>query len=362
MRDRGGEFRRGLRASTPLVLLAAALTVAMALWGVQALVSDGAFTVVPEDRIVRIPNDDYAHVSYRVAELRRHPPAGPVVYLLGGSGTLELARSEASLGDAVSADAGRRVPVVNLAAQRQSMGQTLAIVDNLPPGDGLLAVGLDTRRLTTAPSEDAGQLVGRPLALTSPALASVLAGRTSIGGRLPGILPGILEFSVSYLKQRASLTRRWLRSVPYAHHYYGDGPVASLACKRAVSREELAYEEPRFRRYAAYNLDVLAEIVRLARERGFSVVFFEQPLGPKVSRPGWDSFLADYRARVSALAWRLRVPHVDVQSASGVRLRDFADLFHLVNSGRDKWTAPFARALAKVLVAEGIVPATREPS
>ena len=47
--------------------------------------------------MLRIPNDDYVHVSYRIAELRRHPPAGRVVYLFGGSGTMEMMRSEAAL-------------------------------------------------------------------------------------------------------------------------------------------------------------------------------------------------------------------------------------------------------------------------
>ncbi len=43
------------------------------------------------------------------------------------------------------------------------------------------------------------------------------------------------------------------------------------------------------------------------------------------------------------------MPDIDVQPQAGLRVDDFADLFHLVNSGRDKWTPPLARGLAHVL-------------
>ena len=45
----------------------------------------------------------------------------------------------------------------------------------------------------------------------------------------------------------------------------------------------------------------------------------------------------------------LGVPVIDVQPHAGLQDEDFADLFHLVNSGRDKWTPLIARALAVVL-------------
>ncbi len=59
--------------------------------------ASGTFTVIPERLMLRIPNDDYVHVSYRIAELKRTPPTSPVVYLFGGSGTMEMMRSEGVL-------------------------------------------------------------------------------------------------------------------------------------------------------------------------------------------------------------------------------------------------------------------------
>ena len=207
--------------------------------------------------MLRIPNDDYVHVSFRVADLKKHPPSLPVVYLFGGSATMELMRSEGALSDAVTAAAGTPVEVVDLAAHDQSPGQTLAILDNLPAGRGLLAVGVSPNRLTASPQTDARQLEGRPLALTSPHLAGVLAGRVEVSRRLPGLLPGILDFAVSYVRSRASLSSPWLTSVARADHYYADDQIADMSARIAGSREELARERQLYDRYATYNLDVL---------------------------------------------------------------------------------------------------------
>jgi hypothetical protein len=349
MRSRRRKFADGFRDHTPLALAAALLAVVGILTGLQLLVARQAFVVIPEERMLRIPNDDYVHVSFRVADLNKHPPTLPVVYLFGGSATMELMRSEGALSGAVTAAAGTPVEVVDLAAHDQSPGQTLAILDNLPAGHGLLAVGVSPNRLTASPQTDARQLEGRPLALTSSHLAGVLAGRVEVSRRLPGLLPGILDFAVSYVRSRASLSSPWLTSIARADHYYADDQIADMGARIAGSREELARERRLYDRYATYNLAVLAEIVRLGRERGFTVALFEQPLAPEASGPEWQTFLAQYRASVRELARREGVPYIDVQLRARLRADDFADFFHLRGSGRDKWTAVFAPSLARAL-------------
>jgi hypothetical protein len=347
--SRRNGFTGGLRNHTPLVLLAAVLAVAGALAGLQLFVARQAFVVIPEERLLRIPNDDYVHVSFRVADLKKHPPAIPVVYLFGGSGTLELLHSESALAGAVAAAAGTPVEVVDLAAHNQSLGQTLAIVDNLPASRGLLAVGVSPNRLTASPRADAGQLSGRPLALTSPHLVEVLAGRVDTGRRLPGLLPGILDFAVSYVRSRASLSTPWLSSVTRADHYYVDGEAASMSARIAGSREELVREKQLCDTYASYNLAVLAEVVRVGREKGFTVALFEQPLAPEASGPEWQAFLTRYRTGIGELARREGVPYIDVQPRARLSADDFVDFFHLRGSGRDKWTEVFAPRLASAL-------------
>lgn len=352
MREAGPRRRalaRGLRNRSFLIVLAAALLALAALAGLQWFVASGDFTVIPERLMLRIPNDDYVHVSYRIAELKRTPPTTPVVYLFGGSGTLEMIRSEGVLANAISADAGTSVSVVTLAAHAQSIGQTLAIIDNLPRGRGLLAIGLSPNRFTNAPSADVSQLSGSPLALTSPHLAAVLAGRTSLKKRLPGQLTGIFDFVLAYLNQRVISKSPDLLPITYAGHYFTDGPVASLSAKTSGQAVELARERPQYAANLAYNVAALTAAVRLGREKGYNVTFFEQPLGPEARGPAWSAYLAGYRAEIARVGRALGVADIDVQPHAGLRNDDFADLFHLVNSGRDKWTPPLARALAGAL-------------
>jgi hypothetical protein len=129
--------------------------------------------------------------------------------------------------------------------------------------------------------------------------------------------------------------------------------VASVARKKTGCMVELARERPRYAANIAYNLQVLADVVRLGREKGYAVAFFQQPLGPEANGTAWNAYLATYRADVARALRGLGVPDVDVQRHSGLRIGDFADLFHLVNSGRDKWTPPLARGLADALRQDG---------
>jgi hypothetical protein len=245
------------------------------------------------------------------------------------------------------------VTVISLAAHNQSIGQTLAVIDNLPRGGGLLAIGLSPNRLLTAPSADATQITGSPLALTSACLAAALVGHARVSHSLPGLLPGIVDFVVSYADQRIITRSPDLSPITYAAHYHTGDAVASLSAKLAGSPVELARERPLYAQNAAYNLALLADVVRLGREKGYAVTFFQQPLAPVASGSAWDAYLKVYRADVAAVARRFAVPDVDAEPQAHLRESDFYDMFHLVDSGRDKWTAPFARGLARVLLSTG---------
>ena len=352
MREAGPRRRalaRGLRSRSFLIILAAALLALAALAGLQWFVASGTFTVIPERLMLRIPNDDYVHVSYRIAELKRTPPTTPVVYLFGGSGTLEMIRSEGALAAAISADAGTSVRVVTLAAHAQSMGQTLAIIDNLPRGRGLLAIGLSPNRFTAAPSADASQLSGSPLALTSPRLAALLAGRASLHKRLPGLLTGTFDFVLAYLNQRVISKSPDLLPITYAGHYFTDGPVASFRRRTSGQAIELARERPQYAANIAYNLAALTAAVRAWAREGLQRRLLRAAPRPRGERTGLERLPRRLSRRCRARGARPRRALHRRAAPRGAANEDFADLFHLVNSGRDKWTPLIARALAVVL-------------
>ena len=339
---------RGLRCRSPLIVLAAALLLVLTLAALQWFVTSGAFTVIPERLMLRIPNDDYVNLSYKVAKLKRTPPTTPVVYLFGGSGAMEMTRSEGALADAIAADSGSSVRVVSLAAHAQSIGQTLALIDNLPHGRGLLAIGLSPNRLITAPATDASQLAGSPLALTSPHLAAQLSGRVALRQRLPGLLPGIFDFAVSYLNARLFTKSPDLAPIDYDDHYYTDGPIATISAKEAGQAIELAREWPQFAANAAYNLTLLAACVRLGRVNGYAVPSLSSPSASRqAARHGTLTLPSTIRRRRRDAP--ARSDRRERTAAGGTARSRLRRLFHLVNSGRDKWTPPFARDLASLL-------------
>ena len=157
-RPRRIAFARGFRQRNPLVLVAAALLAGLLILLAQQAFLRGGFTAVSEGRFLRIENDDYIHLAYRLAQLKKDPPVGPTLYLFGGSGAMESIVSQRALAQQLERDGAGKVNVISLAAHRETLAATLALIDNLPPGQVALAVGLTPMRFTASPAEDAGLL------------------------------------------------------------------------------------------------------------------------------------------------------------------------------------------------------------
>lgn len=346
-RWRRRSLSRGFRQRNPLVLAAAAALALVALVSFESALIDGGLTTVSQGRLLRIANDDYVHVSYRVAELRHKPPSLLTIYLFGGSGAMESFVGERSLAAAVGREAGEEVGVVNLAAHRQSLAQSLVIVDNLPPGPGVLLVGLAPFRFTASPADDARLLSGRPLLLRSPRLEQL---STTLFGKHPplgGALPGIFDFAGGYLRARARDGVLWGAHIRYSRHYYPAGAKGALPlAKRMNVKHELSRDGALYAQYADYNSIVLRELIRLGQERGYRVVLYDQPLNSSAAGPDWAGMLPDYQARATALARRTGVDYLHVERGVQLKDADFADLYHLLSSGRAKWQPELARQVA----------------
>ena len=65
-----------------------------------------------------------------------------------------------------------------------------------------------------------------------------------------------------------------------------------------------------YRKYADYNFAMLEEILKLAEERGFDVVLYDQPLNASAAGPDWSGVVPAYRKRARELAARYDVPYV----------------------------------------------------
>jgi hypothetical protein len=354
-------FGRGLRQRNPLVLVAAALLTIVALFAFQHIVFNGGLTAVDESRLLRIDHDDYLHVSVKVQELKEHPPTVRTVYLFGGSGTMESIVSESSLAAGISQDAKQPVQVVSLAAHQESMAMSLALIDNLPPGPATLAIGLAPIRVTASPEHDAALLSSHTLLVRSPRLAQLAPKYFGTKAPETGAIPGIFDYLGSYLRERGVGTAMWGAPIRYQPHYYPWGATAASPLgKRRNVLYVLAKDVQLYRRYADYNFGMLEEILKLARDRGYDVVLFDQPLNASAAGPTWDGVVPAYRKRARALAARYGVPYVQIPQHVPLRDADFADLYHLLAPARLKWQPVMAQELASTMGAPPAEPvATR---
>jgi len=351
-RSRWSSLGRGFRQRNPLVLIAAGLLAVGALLVFQSALVHGGLTLVAEGRLLRITHDDYLHVAYRVAELKKEPSQQRTIYLFGGSGTMECFIDEQSLGAEVSAASGQDVRVVSLAAHQQSMAMSLALADNLPDGPALLAIGLAPIRLTTSPEEDAGLLSGRPLLVHSPRLEALAQRFYGQSPTALGVIPGFFDYFGSYVKARDGKKGRPGPGAPllYAEHYYPPGAKGHLPLgKRRNVLYVLENDVRLYRLYSAYNLAMIEEILKLARERGFSVALYDQPLNASAAGPDWAGVVPAYRAACRRLAREYGVAYLHIERAVALKDDDFADLFHLLAPGRAKWQPEMARQLAAAL-------------
>jgi hypothetical protein len=348
-RDPRGPFARGFRQRNPLVLVAAATLTVLFLLLLQVAVTSGDFTAVSQGRFLRIPNDDWVHITYELATLKKHPPQGTTVYLFGGSGAMESFVTQQALAAAIAKAGGGDVNVISLAAHQQTLAQTLAIIDNLPPGKAVLLIGLGPSRFTTSPQQDAGLLSGRPIIAPSPWLARLaprLYGRSAPFG---GTIPGIFDYLGSYVRQRAATGPFWGLSIPYAIHYYPPGAKGALPlAKRQEIFKVLRDDRSGYAANAAYDFFLLRQIVQLSEERGYKVVFYDQPLNVEAGGPTWGGVLPAYRSRAEAMAQRFGVPYIHVERGIHLHDADFADLYHLLEKGRILWQAELARLVAPI--------------
>jgi hypothetical protein len=104
-----------------------------------------------------------------------------------------------------------------------------------------------------------------------------------------------------------------------------------------------------YRRYADYNFAMLEEILKLAQERGYDVVLYDQPLNASAAGADWAGVVPAYRKRARALAARYGVRYIDIERRVKLTDGDFADLFHLLAPARLKWQPVMARDLASTL-------------
>ena len=313
--------------------------------------TSGAFTVVPESHVLRLVSDDWGHVSYQVGRLKRHPPRATPVYLLGGSNMRVSVVSEGSAARALAQRAGVPVEVHDFGSNEQNLGESLAVIDNLPRTGGIVVIGVNQTRFSYSPALVKRELSGRQLVMLSPALGRYM---TSHGARLrypQTILGGIFEYLATWAdNNRGNLSR--LRFPPVHFLLHPVYHVYARSLKERIATNYLRHSGHTggiFDRYFAFNAALLDATVRLAQQRGFTVVIMESPEDRAVIGSRFDRLKAVYQPFCRALAARDGASYVNFTGQVGLVNTDFRDLTHLMPTGRPKWQRGLVEALAPLL-------------
>jgi hypothetical protein len=346
-------FLGGLGNHHPLVLVAAFALVLLALLGLQALFTSGAYTVVPENVLLRTARDDFFHNAYTVGHLKLHHPDRLPIYVIGGSAARESLISDRSFASAVQRASGVPVRAYVLSNYDQSFGQSLAIIDNLPPGPGIVVLAVNNNRFHFSPTSMARQLRGLPLLLSSPTLRQFVARNPKdrlLPRRLPGILPGILDYLVGYYESRGSALAklRGLR-IAYKPHWITQRKAWSLAKKRKGVEQWIRLRGPEFFRFYPYNARLLDTLVARAQQRGFRVVLLEETEDTAVVGSAFDPFKRIYKPIVRRIAVKYGVPYLDLQERLHLPDSAFWDFIHPVEPARVVWQRTLAGALGSIV-------------
>ena len=344
-------FARGLHDRSPLVLVAAALLIIPALLGIQALFTSGAYTIIPLKYWVRDKGDAFMVVSWNTSALKRKPPKQPLVVLVAGSSGREAIWSGASLAAQVKADGGPKITASNLSSPKQSVGQSLAIVDNLPTAPATTVfVGVNLSRLYDPASNSLQQVAGRNLLLKSDALRQLVVSHFGQYKHSYTILPGLFDSMTTWLRVwGAKLLLGDLKLVHYAPHPFDSRPDLKPARFRAL-RKWANSEAPMnaLKKNLGSTMVLLDELIKRGKARGMNIVLVELPHNPGVAGPGLAKAQAYYRAPVRALAAKYGIPYIDFNDQLGLTAKNFYDFSHLRPSGRNIWQAKLSRVIVRL--------------
>ncbi len=344
------EFVRGLRLRHPLVLVAALVLVLPALYGLDQLFASGAYSTVPERHLLRGPGDDFLHVSWVVARLKRQPPAGPLVAVLGGSSARECIESGDSLAARIQAVGGPAVNAYDLGSSMQDFGASWAIVENLPAVGGVVVIGVNVTRFVASPATNEMQTEGFRLLLPAPALRETTARRYQRRKWTRSIIPGVADYFASYLRdQREDLRSFRLPSTTYVQHRYSAADARTATQKRAIVERWLTLRAPQFQRNVRYNLDLLDGVVALAQRRGFDVLLMELPENQQIIGDQIAQYQRRYKLGCQRIATQRQVEYVDLNALLQLPDSQYYDLFHLLDDGRRRWEAALADVLADMV-------------
>jgi len=330
---------------------------------VADIVSGHFTTRVAEPAFLRFRKDDNGHVSYEVGALKVHPPSVLPVYVVGGSNVREAIQTPAALQQAIKLKTGVSTRVVTFGAYAENFASMLAVIDNLPPGPGVVAISIDPPDFADGLGVVDKQAKGEPLLMASAAVDNVLLGE----GHAPpaSIAEGRGNYMTWWRRDNSATLKAGKR--PWNVYILHDcNRVAEPdAVKRLLLHRWTAGPGKRggaFFRYQKFWTDVLRAAAELARSKGYSVVISEGSYDRAIVGRAFVPCRRIYVPASRGIARSVAGWYVDPNTTAHLTNRDFRDLYHVLGTGRPKWTPALAALIAPAVRQAAKAKASPSPS
>jgi hypothetical protein len=250
--------------------------------------------------------DEWTHCLQVVSDLRAHPPADPLVLLLGGSSARECTISDARWADEIRALGGPLVVARNLGSKARTTAQDVEIAKALPRTRAVVYIGVRLSRFTS-------RVTTAHIDLPQP-------GRVST----------------------------------YRQHWYWASQVRSAAERRMLAKRWPQDCGPRFDKNFAKGTRMLRRLVRACSDRGLHPVLLELPYDASYVDKTLDEQMSRMRQACLDLARDQGIPFVSFNDAARLQSSDFYDLWHLVEPGRTKWQRLLSQTTVDLLRRYGL--------
>ena len=314
-------------------------------------VTSGEFTAgVQPGGFITARYDDYGWASWQIAALKYEPPTIPLVLIVGGSAVRECVTEDDELAADIAQKSGTQVKVVTAATMMQRLPSTLAIIDNLPPGSGVVVIGVHHPTFVATQADAEAQLTGTPLLLASGALREVTVAEFGDAPTV-NILSGLQHYADAYERKRGSAPFTGREQTYLRHRYDSRGALPLTTKQTMVPRFSQGSGAPGgpFDTYFDFNVALLRRCVAVARAKGYEVLLMQDPLDTTATGAAFAPYVARYQPEVQRIVRGQKAHYVDLNKSAGLVDSDFFDLFHLLGSGRDKWTAKLGESLAEIV-------------
>lgn len=332
MRDVFNDINEGIRMPKLWIPITSLITGIILILLIEYFFYWASYFQISESTILKYENDDHAHVSYLVPQIKNLSSGSDLSFILVGSSSLrESVENIAAIEKMLSNQLGKKVSSFLLASSSQNIEESVCIVNNLPNGKGFIIVGINyTRLFKTKIGENKLLLKSRVIGEYSEMLWERVIKH--------------FYFVIKNYKKRPP-------NITYEQHNYDNVEVLKTEDKHVLVKQ-LRSNLPTFIDIETQtNLDLLAELIERGQTRGYEVILLETPNNTELFGNSFKENAAFYNGLIESICQEFNITYIDPNQTIELKNEDFYDLTHLVNSEKrnEYYNAVFSQLKDKVI-------------